>query len=88
MLDLRTVAERVARPEAEVLEQSLRSYLLREIRRIEAELAHTRERYAVIAPVDLRARISSGAVSAHPAWEELLEWENGIDAIADLEAQM
>lgn len=85
MLDVRTVAERVAKPEAEVLQQSLRAYLLREIRTIEAELAYLRERYAVLSSTDLRARITVGTIPAHPAWEDLLEWENGLAAIDDIE---
>lgn len=84
MLDLKTVAERVSRPEVEVLEQSLRAYLVREIGLIEAELAHYRERYCVVTVDDLRRRIAQGQVAAHPAWEDLIEWQNGLDAIQDL----
>jgi hypothetical protein len=84
VLDLKTVAERVSRPEVEVLEQSLRAYLVREIGLIEAELAHYRERYAVVTVDDLRRKIAQGRVAAHPAWEDMIEWQNGLDAIQDL----
>lgn len=84
MLDLKTVAERLAKPELEVMQQSLRAYLLREIGLIEAELQRYRERYSVFEPEELHNLIEVGAVPPHPAWEDYLEWQNGVDAVADL----
>ena len=84
MLVLKTVAERMARPELEVMQQSLRAYLLREIGLIEADLQRYRERYSVFEPEELHNLIEVGAVPSHPAWEDYLEWQNGVDAIADL----
>ncbi len=84
MLDLKTVAERLDRPELEVMQQSLRAYLLREIGLIEAELQRFRERYNVFEPEELHNLIEVGAVPPHPAWEDYLEWQNGVEAVADL----
>ena len=84
MLNVKTVAERLAKSETEVIEQSLRSYLVREIGLIETELQRYRERYNVLTPQELHQRIRAGAISTHPAWEDYLEWVNGLDAIDDL----
>ena len=84
MLDLKIVAERLDRPELEVMQQSLRAYLLREIGLIEAEIQRYRERYSVFEPEEQHNLIEAGAVSPHPAWEDYLEWQNGVDAVADL----
>ena len=81
---LKTVAARLARPESEVMQESLRAYLLREIGLIESALQRYRERYNVFAPSELRSLIEAGNVAGHPAWEDYLEWQNGVDAIADL----
>ena len=84
MLDLKTVAERLDKPELEVMQQSLRAYLLREIGVIEAELQRYRERYSVFEPEELHHLIEVGAVPPHPACEDYLEWQSGVDAVADL----
>lgn len=84
MLNVKTVAERLAKSETEVLEQSLRSYLVREMGLIEAELLRYRERYTVVDPQELRRLIEVGALPAHPAWEDYLEWTNGLEAVDDL----
>lgn len=84
MLNVKTVAERLAKSETEVLEQSLRGYLVREMGLIEAELLRYRERYNVVDPQELRRLIEVGAIPAHPAWEDYLEWMNGLDAVDDL----
>jgi hypothetical protein len=84
MLNVKVVADYLSKPESDVIQESLRALLLREVSAIEAELARFRQLYSVFDVVELRQKIMSGAVVAHPAWEDLLEWENGLDAIADL----
>lgn len=84
MLNLKTVAERLTKSETEVLQQSLRTYLVREIGLIEAALLRYRERYNALSPQELDRLIERGAVPAHPAWEDYLEWQNELDAIDDL----
>ena len=86
MLHVTTVAERLAKSDTEVLQQSLQAYLLREIGLIESELSRYRERYNVISQSELRQLIEVGAVPPHPAWEDYLEWQNGADAVDDLHA--
>jgi hypothetical protein len=84
MLNVKTVADRLAKSETEVLEQSLRGYLLREMGLIEAELRRYRERYNVVDAQELRLLIEVGTIPTHPAWEDYLEWINGLEAVADL----
>ena len=84
MLNVKVVADYLSKPEADVIQESLRVLLLREVSAIEAELASFRQRYSVFDALELREKIASGTIVTHPAWEDLLEWENGLDAIADL----
>jgi hypothetical protein len=81
MLTLQSVAQELSLPEDALLQHSLTAFLLREISLIEAEIGQLRERYAVLRPVDLKQAISEGRVVAHPAWEDYIDWQNGIEAI-------
>lgn len=84
MLTLQSVAEELALSEEVLLQQSLTAFLLREISLIEAEVGQLRERYAVLQPADLKQAISEGRVVAHPAWEDYIDWQNGIEAIQSI----
>jgi len=84
MLTLQSVAEELSLPEDTLLQQSLTAFLLREISLIEAEIGQLRERYAVLQPVDLKEAISAGRVVEHPAWEDYIDWQNGIEAIQSI----
>ncbi|MCP4359599.1 MAG: hypothetical protein GY796_16450 [Chloroflexi bacterium] len=42
----------------------------------ELDIADLQDRYSVVSPEELKAKIDSGDFYSHPAWEEMIEWEN------------
>ena len=40
------------------------------------DIADFQDRYGVTSIAELRQKIESGATYSHPAWEDLIEWEN------------
>ena len=57
-------------------QESLSAYITRELRLIDLDIADLQDRYGVASPEELKARIDSGDVYSHPAWEDMIEWEN------------
>ncbi|MCP4422974.1 MAG: hypothetical protein GY803_00635 [Chloroflexi bacterium] len=57
-------------------QESLSAYLARELRLTELDISDLQDRYGVVSPKELKAKIDSGDIYSHPAWEELIEWEN------------
>lgn len=57
-------------------QESLGAYLARELRLTDLDIADLQDRYGVISPEELKAKIDSGDIYSHPAWEEMIEWEN------------
>ena len=60
----------------ELWRQSLRAYILREKRSVQLDIADIQDRYKVSSSEELQAGIEAGEICSHPAWEELIEWEN------------
>jgi hypothetical protein len=56
--------------------ESLDAYIARELRLTALDIADLQDRYGVGSPEKLKAKIDSGDVYSHPAWEDLIEWEN------------
>lgn len=57
-------------------QESLGAYADRELRLTDMDIADFQDRYDVTVPEELKAKIESGDIYSHPAWEELIEWEN------------
>ncbi len=62
--------------ETEILEESIATFLDRNLRNAALEMEKLKQKYAVESPQDLQKKIECNEVKAHPAWEELIEWEN------------
>jgi hypothetical protein len=60
----------------ELLAEGVLAYLHKELRLTEEDLADLRERYNVLSPHELEEQIRQGVIPPHPAWEDLIEWEN------------
>ncbi len=84
MLSMHEVTEALAMTEAEVIQQGMRALLLRELGRIELEIARLRGRYDVLQPKVLKQAISQGFIIAHPAWEDYIYWQNCLETQAIL----
>jgi hypothetical protein len=73
---LEEVAQELNIPPENLWQESLRAYIARELRLVELDVGDIQDRYDVLTPEELEARINSGDIYSHPAWEELIEWEN------------
>lgn len=73
---LEEVAHELNIPPENLWQESLRAYVARELRLVELDIADIQDRYDVLTPEQLEASIKSGDIYSHPAWEELIEWEN------------
>lgn len=60
----------------DLIRNGLFSYVEREIRLVEEDIADIREKYLVSSRRDLQRKIKAKTVASHPAWEELITWEN------------
>lgn len=70
------IAEATGDDEATILQRGLQSYLQQELRERSIRIQELSDRYDVDAPGELEESIRSGDVDEHPAWEEVIEWEN------------
>jgi hypothetical protein len=63
------------------------SFIEREIRLTEADIADIRDRYNVISKEELYEAIKTKRVVSHPAWEDYIVWKNKERYIKDLKDQ-
>lgn len=68
----------------ELTQKSLLSYLEHELRLAEEDIADIREKYLVAARVELEENIKNKKIYSHPAWEDLIAWENTEEHIVKL----
>jgi hypothetical protein len=73
---LSKISERLNLPESKLMEESLKAYLEREIKLAEEDIGVLRDRYGVPSRADLEERIKRKEIYSHPAWEDLIVWEN------------
>jgi hypothetical protein len=70
------IAEATGDDEATILRRGLQSYLQQELREVSTRMKELSGKYDVDAPAELEELIREGDVDEHPAWEEVIEWEN------------
>jgi len=75
-VSLSKISEKLNLSESRLLEESLKAYLEREIKLAEEDIAILRDRYGVPSKKDLEKRIKRKEIYSHPAWEDLITWEN------------
>jgi hypothetical protein len=73
---LEQVAETLQVSPEELWRQSLDAYIQREKRLAQLDVADVQDRYGVSSTAELRRKIEKGIIYSHPAWEDLIEWEN------------
>lgn len=69
------IAQQLTVSLAELQHLSLHAYFEREQRLTRLDIADLQDRYTVRTAAELAANIEQGNVHSHPAWEELIEWE-------------
>lgn len=73
---LEQVAETLQVSPEDLWRQSLDAYIQREKRLAQLDVADVQDRYRVSSAAELRRKIENGVIYSHPAWEDLIEWEN------------
>ena len=85
MIGLEQVAETLHVTAEDLWRRSLQAYILREKRSVQLDIADIQDRYGVSTVNELARRIEVGAIYSHPAWEDLIEWENLLAHLQRLE---
>jgi hypothetical protein len=75
-------------PEVELIHRGLISFIEKEIRLAEADIADLVDRYNVASKEDLYDAIKSNKIPSHPAWEDYIVWKNKEKYIKDLKAHL
>jgi hypothetical protein len=88
MASITKLRELVGMSEGDLINKSLISFVEREIKCAEEDIADIRERYAVFSKEELYEAIKSKQIASHPAWEDYIVWENKEKYIADLKGQV
>lgn len=83
---LADISHRLGIPPEELVKKSVLSFIAHEIRLAEWDIADIKERYEVSSRVELEDKIKDRELCSHPAWEDLIHWENLEDYIARLRA--
>ena len=87
MVSATGISKIVGVSEEEVINKSLISFIERELRLSEADIADIRERYNVISQEELYDAIKTKKIASHPAWEDYIVWKNKERYIEDLKEQ-
>lgn len=74
-------------PADELLNRSLLAYLEHELRLAEEDIADIREKYLVADRKELESKIKNKLIASHPAWEDLIVWENSETYIGKLKKE-
>jgi hypothetical protein len=75
-------------PENELIHRGLVSFMEKEIRLAEADIADLIDRYNVALKEDLYEAIKSQKIPSHPAWEDYIVWKNKEKYINDLKVRL
>ncbi len=83
---LANVSETLNIPPDLIIHMGIKAFLEREIRLAELDIADIREKYLVASREDLEEKIRNRTIHSHPAWEDLIDWENSEKHILQLKA--
>jgi len=83
-VSLQELAKELEIPEEKLLNLGFAAYLEHELRCAEEDIADLRDKYLILDKNDLKKRIKEKSVPEHPAWEDLIAWENTEEYIQKL----
>ncbi len=83
---LDNVSQKLNIPPDDIIQMGIKAFLQREIRLAELDIADVREKYLVTSKEELEERIRNKDIHSHPAWEDLIIWENAEKHILQLKA--
>ena len=73
---LEELAKEMDIPASDLLKCGMVAYLEHELRLAEDDIADLREKYLVTDKNELEKHIKEKFIPSHPAWEDLIAWEN------------
>ena len=74
-LAIEQIAQKLNVPVEKLVQESLLAYVAQQERLTELDILDIRDRYKVATPEEFSAKIQAGEIYSHPAWEDLIEWE-------------
>ncbi len=74
--------------EDELVHRGLISFIEKEIRLAEMDIADLRDRYNIASKDELYEAIKSKKIPSHPAWEDYIVWKNKEKYILDLKVRL
>ncbi len=80
------ISETLNVPPEHIIHTGIRAFLEREIRLAELDIADIREKYLVASREEMEDKIKKKKMHSHPAWEDLITWENSERHINRLKA--
>ena len=63
-------------PQEKILDESLSVFLDAELRNASVDILKIKKQFNVSNAEELKRKIESGKINGHPAWEQLIYWEN------------
>ena len=87
MVSATRISKIVGVSEEEIINKSLISFIEREIKLSEADIADIHERYNVMSKEELYEAIKTKKIASHPAWEDYIVWKNKERYVEDLKGQ-
>ena len=85
---LEQISKELNIPSDKLINRSLLAYLEHELRLAEEDIADLRDKYLVASRTELENRIKNKEIASHPAWEDLIGWENSEKYIEKLKSEM
>ena len=73
---LNKLSKQLGITENRLLDESINVFLEKELRNSSAEILKIKTNYKVSTLEELKHNIEEGIIEEHPAWEELIYWEN------------
>jgi len=70
------ISKKLGIPEKELVLKGVISFIEKELRLAEGEIADLREKYDVPTKEALYEKIKAKNVESHPAWEDYITWKN------------
>ena len=76
MSTITEISKKLGIPEKELVLKGVISFIEKELRLAEGEIADLREKYDVPTKEALYEKIKAKNVESHPAWEDYITWKN------------
>ncbi|MHA1362091.1 MAG: hypothetical protein ACTSP1_06040 [Candidatus Freyarchaeota archaeon] len=76
MSTITEISKKLGIPEKELVLKGVISFIEKELRLAEGEIADLREKYDVPTKEALYKKIKAKNVESHPAWEDYITWKN------------